>query len=370
MARRSVLRLAFVVLLFAAHAPSAGAEPEGPGGGEPPLVFERAWEPNQKAFTVLAPKGWKTEGGMFAIDPLQANGPGNSIDTKCDFTVKKDDAGSVSVRWLPSYNYADMTRNPQFAMSAGFFPPGSSYQGMEVKPMPNVHGFLQETFKRLHPRASAAKVVEKQDMPELADIYRKLYKPVNDFTVQMGLPPMGFHAGGLVFEYTEANVPYREALLTALVDNRGAAAMWSNSYTLAMRAPAAEAEKWKPVVDIIRQSLQFNPQWVAAYTRAQGERAQMAQETMKYIQRIDQEIVEHRQKTHAEIRHESYLFLTGQEEYVNPYTKEIERDSDEYKFRWTNFGGDKIYSKDRDFDPNRVRELSNVEWKLTPVRER
>ena len=173
-----------------------------------------------------------------------------------------------------------------------------------------------------------------------------------------------------MFEYTEGNVPYREALLTALVDNRGAAAMWSNQYTLAMRAPVSESEKWKPVFDIIRQSLQFNPQWVAAYTRAQGERAQAAQETMRYIQRIDQEILEHRAKTQADIRHESYLFLTGQDEYVNPYTKEVERDTDEYKYRWTNFSGDKIYSNERDFDPNRIREISNVEWKLTPVRER
>jgi hypothetical protein len=64
------------------------------------------------------------------------------------------------------------------------------------------------------------------------------------------------------------------------------------------------------------------------------------------------------------------LFLTGQDEYVNPYTKEVERDTDEYKYRWTNFSGDKIYSNERDFDPNRIREISNVEWKLTPVRER
>jgi hypothetical protein len=154
------------------------------------------------------------------------------------------------------------------------------------------------------------------------------------------------------------------------VDNRGGAASWSNQCTLAMRAPTAEVVRWQPVLEIIRQSLQFNPQWVAAATRAAGERAQMAQETMKYIQRVDQEIFEHRAKTNAEIRHENYLFLTGQEEFVNPYTKEVERDTDEYKYRWTNFSGDRIYSEDRNFDPNKVRELSNVEWKLTPVRER
>lgn len=339
--------------------------PSEPTESEQPLVFERRWEPNQKAFTVLVPRGRKVEGGMFSVDPLQAGGPGNSVDTKCDFLVKKDDAGSVYVRWLPSYNYADMSRNPQFAMSAALFPPGSSYQGMEVKPMPTAFAFLQETFRRIHPRASNVKILERQDIPELADLYRRLYKPSYDLSVQLGLPPTTVSAEGLVLDYTEAGVPFRESLLTALVDNRGVGAMWTKTHTIAMRAPAREVDRWKPVVEIIRQSLQFNPEWVAAYARAQGQRSQMAQETMKYIQNIDSEILENRRKTHGEIRHENYLFLTGQEEFVNPYTNEIERDTNEYKYRWTNFSGDKIYSNDRDFDPNRVRKLNNVEWKKT-----
>jgi hypothetical protein len=315
------------------------------------------------------PQGWKTDGGMFHINPLETNGPGNSVDTKCDFTVKKDDTGTVFIRWLPTWNYADLS-SPQFAMSAGVFPPGSSYQGMPVRPMPNLFTFLQETFKRIHPQAAGMKVTEKQDMPELAEIFRKLNKPVSDMLAPLGILPMAFHAGGIVVEYNEGSVRYSESLLTALVDNRAGAASWSNQYTLALRAPADEHQRWKPVLEIIRQSLQFNLQWVAAASRAAGERAKMAQETMRYIQKVDQEILEHRQNSNAEIRHENYLFLTGQEEFVNPYTKEVERDTNEYKYRWTNFSGDRIYSEDRNFDPNRVRELSNVEWKLTPVRER
>jgi len=346
---------------------SARATAEGAGAGA--LVFEKRWEPREKAFSVMVPRGWKTEGGTFHINPLETNGPGNSIDTKCDFTVKRDDAGTVYIRWLPTWNYADLS-SPQFAMTAGFFPPGSHYQGMPVRPLPGVFAFLQETFPRLHPRATGVKVVEKHDMPELAAVYRRLNKPVNDMMAPLGLPPMGFSAGGIVLEYQEGGVRYREALLAALVDNRGGAASWSNQHTLALRAPSAEAERWKPVLDIVRRSLRFNPQWVAAYARAQGERAQMARETMEYIQRIDQEILENRRKTHADIRHENYLFLTGQEEYVNPYTREVERDTSEFKHRWTNFNGDRIYSEDRDFDPNKVRELNNVEWKKTPVRER
>jgi len=356
-----------VAMLPFCRAEAVRAEQE-PGGHET-LVFEKRWEPRERAFSVMVPRGWKTEGGTFHINPMEANGPGNSIDTKCDFTVKRDDAGSVYIRWLPVWNYADLS-SPQFAMSAGFFPPGSQYQGMPVRPLPGVFAFLEETFRKLHPGAGGVQVAEKQDMPELADVYRKINKPVNDVLLQMGMPPVSVRAGGLVLEYTEGGTRYLESVLTALVDNRGGAASWSNQHTLALRAPLAEAARWRPVLEIIRQSLQFNPQWVAAYVRAQGQRAEMARETMEYIQRIDREILENRRKTHADIRHESYLFLTGQEEYVNPFTREVEQDTSEYKHRWTNAGGERIYSDDRDFDPNKVRELNNVEWKKTLVRER
>lgn len=80
--------------------------------------------------------------------------------------------------------------------------------------------------------------------------------------------------------------------------------------------------------------------------------------------------MENRRKTHADIRHENDLFLTGQEECVNPYTREVERDTNAYEFRWTHPSGDRIYSEDPTFDPNKVRELSRVEWKKTPVRKR
>ncbi len=62
--------------------------------------------------------------------------------------------------------------------------------------------------------------------------------------------------------------------------------------------------------------------------------------------------------------------LTGQEDYVNPFTKEVERDTSEYKYRWTTEQGDMIYTDQYGFNPNTQREFNNQDWKLTPVRER
>ena len=95
------------------------------------LLMNRVEEPNEKAFSVLVPQGWKTAGGIFNVNPLERNGPGNSISPKCDFRVQSDASGSVMVRWLPSWNYADLSRSP---MGYSLFQPGQQYQGMLVRP--------------------------------------------------------------------------------------------------------------------------------------------------------------------------------------------------------------------------------------------
>ena len=50
----------------------------GPTSSNKPvrLLLQRVWEANEKAFTVLVPKGWKTVGGVFNVNPLKTNGPG------------------------------------------------------------------------------------------------------------------------------------------------------------------------------------------------------------------------------------------------------------------------------------------------------
>ncbi|MCU0914778.1 MAG: hypothetical protein MUC88_09470 [Planctomycetes bacterium] len=338
--------------------------------GAAAIRFQRQWEPKERAYSFLVPAGWTVEGGMFHVNPAQTGGPADSIDGKCDMTVKKDAAGTVMFRWLPTWNCCDLSQNPQFALTAGMFPVGSRYQGMEVRPLPDYAGFLRGLFRSLHPAATDVNVVELKPMPELGEIFRTLNKAVDEQTQLLGFPPSRYDAGGLIVEYTEAGTRFREGLVTCLVDLRAAAAMWSNQHTQMMRAPVKEARQWKPVLDIICQSVRLNPEWFARASRAGAQRAQTAQETMRYIQSIDQQIVEHRNQTHAEIRYEDYLTLTGQEDYVNPYTKEVERDTAEYKHRWTTQQGDMIYTNASGFNPNSQRDLNHQEWKLTPVRPR
>lgn len=346
--------------------PSSGNPLAKPVPRALPIVFDRISEPNEKAFTVLVPKGWIVEGGIFNVDPLKANGPGNSIAPKCDFAVKKDREGSVMIRVVPVWNYADLGNAP----AASLFRPGQYYQGMLVRPMVAPEDYLGELLRATRPAARDIKVVGRDDLKEVVAAYETHTAGINHQLAAINLPPIRFGAAGRVVEYTENGTRYREAMITSIIDARGSAFQWSNADSVVFRAPVEEFAAYKPILDTIRGSVQMSPEWVAAVGRAMGERAKSAWDTQQYINKVNNEILENRRKTHAEIRHENWLLLTGREEYTNPFTGKAEQDTRDYNNRWTNERGEYIYTNDDRFDPNTTEPYNLHQWKRTPVRPR
>jgi hypothetical protein len=330
-------------------------------------LLQRVWEPHEKAFTVLVPKGWQIAGGIFNVDPLKMNGPGNTISPKCDFTVKNDERGSIMIRWMPSWNFADLTYSPT---GFGLFRPGQYYQGMPVRVMVNAKPFLTEMLGKERPQASNLKVIAEDPMNEVSTAFARQAEQVNNNLRQMGLAPMRFESLAMVVEYTEGGERYRESLMTTIADNRAGAFQWSNENTIMFRAPAAAFDSWKPILDMIQTSRQANPNWLAAVAKAAGQRAKGALETQQYINRVANEIVDNRRRTNAEIRHEQWLFISGQEEYKNPFTGEIERGTSAYRYRWTNNQGEVLYVDENSYDPNRYEEYNTREWKRSEVWDR
>jgi hypothetical protein len=297
--------------------------------------------------TVLAMcSGTGSSRSILRIDPTLEGGAAQSIDAKLDFAVKKNAAGTVMIRWLPELLYKDMRNAP--ARAFGMFPDGSNYMGMTVWPLVTAREFVtQLVFPYSHPQAQQVRVVEQRDLPDLARMLQQ---------AQQAMMPgvsFGYDAAVVKATYLDAGVSYDEVLVAAVEDwGQVGAGAWKNRSTLYARAPRGELADWEPVLGVILNSVGLNAQWVAGEIQGQITRGQIAQRTYSEVQRIGQEIVEHQQKTNAEIHSDVFLTLTEQEEYVNPYTNEVEVGSNQWKHRWVNESGEVIYTDVEDYDPN------------------
>lgn len=336
-----------------------------PSGGSRTVAFQRVMEPRENAFSLLVPRGWSVAGGIVRVDPSAAGGPANAIEAKLDMAVLKDPAGTVMLRRFPAVYYTAMTGSPAARM--GLFPPGSNYMGMTVYPKPSALDYLSTLlFPRLHPDARSVRVVESRPLPEMA---RKCQERAQ------AVPLLGvrflYDAAVLIAEYDEGGARYREVLFT-FIEDRGPAfqGQWCNRETFQCRAPAEELDSWVPVFGIIAGSVKPNLQWVRGEVRGVIERNKIAGATQAEIERIGREIAEHRRKTNAEIHNDMFLTLTGQEEYVNPYTGQTERDTDRYRHRWVNESGDIVLSNDESYDPNVDVHLNRSDYRRTAVRPR
>lgn len=328
------------------------------------LVFNRKNEPNENAFSVLVPKGWQIVGGIFRVDPNVQGGPSQSIAAKLDFAVKKDNTGTVMIRWLPDVLYFDARYSPAGQM--GLFPEGSNYQGMTVLNILSARDFINRiAFPYAHPNAANVKIIEHKSLSDVANNYSKRVKQAIPYST------MSYDASIVKLEYSEAGQNFVEWMVS-IIENWGqlGAGMWGNKETFLIRTPIGKLDEWAPIISVIQNSVKINIQWLMGEIKGQAKRGEIAANTQKEIEKIGREISDHRQKTNSEINNDMYLTLTEQEEYVNPYTNEIEIGTNQWKYRWVNESGDVIFSDNEEYDPRTDVNLNRTDFKRSQIRKR
>ena len=357
---RAICGVVMLTVIVAMTACSNASEKEKASSGIP---FMRVSEPREGAFTILVPRGWQIDGGIYRVNAANAGGPLNAMEAKCDLLFRNDARATVAFRILPDIVYCHA------GIGGGFWAPGSNYQGAEVRRLEDAPTHVRSVFSALHGSTLSPKILKLTRLPGEIRSMEQGLAYTNQLFAQVGLSHMTFQcdAAGGVFEYDEDGVAFREVILTGIVDMR-AALTWKNTRTLAFRAPAAEFDKWRPVMDIMRFSIRFNPQWILSEMQGQRERADIVMKVHDEIQRIDREIARKTAINREEIMNDNYLVLTGQEEYVNPHTNEIETDTDAYRYRWMTDGGDVYYTNKEEENPNTF--MQRTDYVLTPIRKR
>jgi len=350
---------AIAVFLVPPVAPARGAEASHPAPG---VAFSRTMEPREKAFSLLVPRGWGVKGGLFRVNPLQAGGPLNSVEAKCDLTLSGP-KGKIAFRIHPDIVYAHV------GIGGGLFPPGANYQGARVRRLESAQAHLKSLFEANHRGVSGVTFLKVARLGGEVAAMDRAMAYTNRLLAAIGGRAMTFRndAAAAVVQYAQGGVTYKEVLLTGIVDMR-AALTWKNTRTLSFRAPAGDFERWRAVFDIIRASVRFNPRWVLKEAKGQKARADFILKVFDETRRIDDEILRRSRINREEIMNDNYLVLTGQEEYRNPHTGKVELDTDAYRYRWTNALGDRYYTDREDDNPNHTLKGGN--YKRTPVRKR
>lgn len=327
------------------------------------MLLRRVVEPNETAFTILIPDGWSHAGGMFRVNPIAAGGAANAIGAKVDFQVRRDAAGSARMHWLPSMMYKDARRMVGGGMG---FPTGSNYMGMTVHPLLDAQTYLlRVVFPAQHRQARNVQVIDRAALPKLVADYQRLAPSMP------GLGTFRYDSAALTLTYEESGVLYKEKMMCVIEDmaDLGVGA-WSNKDTMVARAPAAEFDKLAPLFTLIQGSVALNPVWVEGERRGQAQRAQKALDTQRYVNKVAAGIVENRRRTNAEIAYNMWLNITSQEDYVNPYTGQVEIGSNQWKHRWQRENGDVLYTDDSSYDPNRDPRFTHGDFKRSQARPR
>jgi hypothetical protein len=351
---------------------SGGKENQDNSSGEtgvaqsrPTMVFHRMSEPNEKAFSLLLPAGWKITGGITRVDPNAGGGPANSIEAKLYMKVNSPDEKS-GICWLPDTRFYDMQRCPTRALIGNMFPTGSNYNGMPVLPMPDPAGFAKNVAVPFaHPHAQNIQIIETKLLPALAVRYREL-------SARM-IPGYAFNyaAAIVTLQYNENGISYDEKMVCVLEDyGELGAGMWGNKETWYARTEKGKFESMSPVFATIGQSVEINPVWLGREIRSQQSNSQIALKTQQDIATIEKEICEHRTRTNSEINNDMYLNLTGQEDYKNPFTGETERGTNEWNYRWENDRGDVIYSDNQGYSPNDDVDITIKGYKRSEISKR
>ena len=259
---------------------------------------------------------------------------------------------------LPDIYFADLTGQAV----AGMFPEGSFYIGMPVLQKMNAPEFLrQHVIPYVHKDIGNLSILSSKKLPEVEKLCYDM-----DMMKQMGCK---YSSALLDYTYTDNGINYKERAFCILQDmGPYTAGMWKNRSTIVIRTPVGAFDQWEPVFHEIGASVVLNPVWIKGELQGQQQRGNTMIKTMQDVARIGEEIQKGHAETNAKIHHQAYLTLTEQEDYINPYTQEVEMGTNQWDYRWVDDLGNVLYTDNEDYNPNIDIELQMDGFKRSKVK--
>jgi len=265
----------------------------------------------------------------------------------------------VVIHWLPDIYFVDLTGSHV----SGMFREGSTYNGMPVLHKMDAVSFLNGYLTPyLHPNVQQMTPISSRNLP---DVEQLCYN--TDRMKQMGCT---YSVAVSEYTYSENGTRFKERAFCIIQDmGPYTAGMWKNRNTVVIRAPEESFAGWESVFHEIGQSVELNPDWIISELKGQIQRGNTMIQTMQDISRISEEIQRGHAETNAKINHQAYLHLTDQEDFINPYTNQVERGSNHWDHRWVDDLGNVIYTDSEDYNPNNDLELHMDGFRRSKIRQ-
>jgi len=262
-------------------------------------------EQYQDAFTILIPKGWKTEGGM-----IPSGVPWNVVDlveSNIRFRVTSPD-GKSFYGWYPRFYFQD----PQVFVqsSGGMLQPqiGQVMNGCWVYPYLDVQQYIQYI---VFGQFAANEFQQPQIMggfvpsPELKPFVPQVASR-SDF-------------GHINFQCAISGIPMYGRMYSINYELQGV--IWSTVGTFGLLAPQLRWAQDERIMEICIRSFRLNPKWVKKAAAASQYRAQKYHQVIQEMHRIDSEISRNRAQTNSDMQEEFYKVITEQIETYDPVTR-------------------------------------------------
>jgi len=320
---------------------------KGKAGRQTENIFLKLYqEQYQRAFHMLIPKGWKTEGGMIPSG-VQWNVV-DLVENNIRFRVTSPD-GKSYFGWYPRFYFQDPAVHMQ--SSGGLLRPkiGGVLNGCWIYPYMGVAQYVQQIiFGQL-----AA-----QEFQNPRIIGRAVESP----ELRPWLPQMAQRkeCGYVNFECTIRGTPMYGRIYTLVYD---LGSIWSTVGTFGWIAPKSRWKEDERVMELCIRSFRLNPQWVRRAAAAQQKRGKKYGEVIREMQGIDNEINRNRSQTRSDIQEEFYKVITGQIETFDPETGN-KKMLPMYNNAWTNGRGDYVL---KDYDDGTLPVEDPTEWRKLKI---
>lgn len=215
------------------------------------LAFLRYQDPNEMAFSVEAPRGWRTAGGLFRFA---------SVDTR----TAVETASPEGIRLLmgdariPPYTVLDQQLAALGLREGGMYSPGYGVNMQIRRYMPGITFAEWYAANGVGAGAQGLQFVDRKDRPDIA-------QNIDRFN--------GLLNGGIVQSRSTA----------------GEVAFWSIQHLYCYLAPAPQVSTAGQVLTRMFDSFRVNPQWIAMQQGINANASRIVAETNAYVSRVHSE---------------------------------------------------------------------------------